>query len=65
MAIFSEDLNLDTTAERDMVAAFRTQLKLGWESLLHGLIAKELIKQQQQYYSSMHLENLAQDGASD
>ena len=38
------DFNLDATVERDMLLAFKTQIKLGWDSFLLGMIAKQIIQ---------------------
>ena len=42
-----------------MFSVFRSQLSLGFESLLHGLIVNKLIHHQQIYYSSMESRKLS------
>ena len=54
----SNDVHLDVTIEHDILLAFRSQLSLGWESLLLGLIAKKVIHQQQLHYSSIQSRKL-------
>lgn len=54
----SIDFHIDTTVSPGISSAFRSQIKLGLESLLHNLFSKKLIQQQQQHYSSINSRKL-------
>ena len=54
----STDVIINDTLEPSITAAFRSQLNLGWVPLLHGLISRDLIHLQQQYYTSIHSRKL-------
>ena len=49
----ANDFHLDVTVDHDMLLAFKIQINLGWESFLLGMVAKQIIQQQQSYYSSI------------
>ena len=47
----SIEFRIGAAVESEIASAFRSHLKLGWESLIHGLLSRQRIQQQQQYYS--------------
>ena len=43
----------ESIPDQTLLIAFQTQLKLGWEAFLYGLIASPIISCQQEYYKSI------------
>lgn len=56
---------IDTTNSPTLSLACNLQLSLGWRATLHGLISRDIITCQQEFYTSINSEKLVLCGAQD
>ena len=54
----TKDYNIDQNSDATIKLAYRSQVMLGWESLLHKFLYIKIIQCQQQHYTSLESRKL-------
>ena len=54
----TDEYEIDHNSEANIKLAYRTQVLIGWESLLHGFLSTKIVQCQQQHYTSLESRKL-------